>query len=148
METIASRIGVSLRTVYNWIDDKGGVSPLASAHLDSFLADIETEVAAQRAREIQALTGESSNGWHLVPAIIGGNFSRRRNLYYRYCFCMGIKVRGKIMPSEYSRIAYFIRDLERLCAEVRETLKAEVTTEWAANTGGRLNKSRPCMASS
>jgi transposase len=62
METIASRIGVSLRTVYNWIDDKGGVSPLASAHLDSFLADIETEVAAQRAREIQALTGESSNG--------------------------------------------------------------------------------------
>lgn len=33
------------------------------------------------------------------------------------------------MPSEYSRIAYFIRDLERLCAEVRETLKAEVTTE-------------------
>lgn len=31
--------------------------------------------------------------------------------------------------SEYGRIAYFIRDLERLCAEVRETLKAEVTPE-------------------
>jgi hypothetical protein len=40
---------------------------------------------------------------------------------------MGVQVGGKIMPSEYRRITYFIRDLERLCAEVRETLKAEVT---------------------
>jgi len=36
---------------------------------------------------------------------------------------------GKILPSEFSRITFFIRDLERLCAEVRETLKAEVTPE-------------------
>lgn len=30
------------------------------------------------------------------------------------------------MPSEYGRITYFIRDLERLCAEIRESIKAEV----------------------
>lgn len=33
------------------------------------------------------------------------------------------------MPSEYGRITYFIRDLERLCAEIRETLKAEIQGE-------------------
>lgn len=33
----------------------------------------------------------------------------------------------KIDPSEYGRIAYFLRDIERLCAEIREAIKAEVT---------------------
>jgi hypothetical protein len=57
METIASRIGVSLRTVYNWIDGKGGVSLLASPLLDKFLAEYESEINAQRQADIAALTG-------------------------------------------------------------------------------------------
>ena len=39
------------------------------------------------------------------------------------------KADARISPSEYGRIAYFIRDLERQCATVREIIKGEVTGE-------------------
>lgn len=36
------------------------------------------------------------------------------------------KIDDKISPSEYARITYFLREIERLAAEVREQIKAEV----------------------
>lgn len=56
IETIASQIGVSLGTIYNWIDGRSGVSPLASAPLNAFLLRIENEVAIERQRNIMAIT--------------------------------------------------------------------------------------------
>lgn len=32
----------------------------------------------------------------------------------------------QISPSEHGRISYFLRDIERICAEIRESIKAEV----------------------
>lgn len=57
LETIARRIGVTYRTIYNWIDGRSGVSPLASPLLDKFLAEYESEINAQRQADIAALTG-------------------------------------------------------------------------------------------
>ena len=37
VETVASQIGVTARTVYNWIDGKSRISPLASPRVDMFL---------------------------------------------------------------------------------------------------------------
>jgi len=42
VSTVAGFIGVSVITVYNWLDGKSSVSPLASAGLDRFLADYAT----------------------------------------------------------------------------------------------------------
>jgi hypothetical protein len=39
------------------------------------------------------------------------------------------KADAKISPSEYGRIGYFLRDIERLCAGIRETIKSEVCQE-------------------
>jgi hypothetical protein len=55
METIASGVGVSLRTIYNWIDGKGGVSILASPGLDAFLSQIDQVVTSERNREIERM---------------------------------------------------------------------------------------------
>jgi hypothetical protein len=33
----------------------------------------------------------------------------------------------KISPAEYGRIGFFLREIERKCAEIRESIKAEVT---------------------
>jgi AraC-like DNA-binding protein len=62
VSTIAARVGVSTTTIYRWIDENCLTAPLASAPLDRFLSEIENEVAVQREREIQTLTGEASNG--------------------------------------------------------------------------------------
>ena len=57
LETIARRIGVTYKTIYNWVDGRSGVSPLASPLLDKFLAEYESEINAQRSSDIAALTG-------------------------------------------------------------------------------------------
>jgi transcriptional regulator with XRE-family HTH domain len=40
VEEVAQRIGVTGRTVYNWMAGKGRVSPLASRPLDRYLANV------------------------------------------------------------------------------------------------------------
>lgn len=40
VEDVAHEIGVTSRTVYNWLYGRGGVSPLASKPLDRFLASV------------------------------------------------------------------------------------------------------------
>jgi len=57
VETIARKIGVTSRTIYRWIDGITKISPLASAPLDAFLAEIEAEISAERNREISRITG-------------------------------------------------------------------------------------------
>jgi hypothetical protein len=37
------------------------------------------------------------------------------------------KADAKISPSEYGRIGFFLRDIERLCASIREVIKSEVS---------------------
>lgn len=36
------------------------------------------------------------------------------------------KADGKVSPAEYGRIGYFLREIERLCASIREAIKSEV----------------------
>lgn len=40
VEEVARRIGVTNRTIYNWMEGKGRVSPLASRPLDRYLASV------------------------------------------------------------------------------------------------------------
>jgi transposase-like protein len=40
VEAVARQIGVTNRTIYNWMEGKGTISPLASAPVDRFLSDI------------------------------------------------------------------------------------------------------------
>lgn len=42
VEEVARRIGVTSRTIYNWMDGKRRVSPLASRPLDRYLASVES----------------------------------------------------------------------------------------------------------
>jgi len=49
VEDVARRIGVTGRTIYNWMAGKGGVSPLASRRLDRYLASV-TAATMERGR--------------------------------------------------------------------------------------------------
>lgn len=76
LETIARRIGVTYRTIYNWIDGRSGVSPLASPLLDKFLAEYESEITAQRSSDIAALTGA---GMRIETALEDGSIDDRED---------------------------------------------------------------------
>jgi plasmid maintenance system antidote protein VapI len=56
IETVARAIGVSAATVYNWIDGRSGVSPLAEPMLDRFLREYDGRIREQRAGDVNALT--------------------------------------------------------------------------------------------
>lgn len=45
VEEVAKRIGVTGRTIYNWMEGKGRVSPLASRPLDRYLASVSADCA-------------------------------------------------------------------------------------------------------
>lgn len=45
VEEVAREIGVTGRTVYNWMEGKGRISPLASDPLNRYLANVLSAVA-------------------------------------------------------------------------------------------------------
>jgi transposase-like protein len=44
IEEVARKIGVTGRTIYNWVEGRGKISPLASEPLNAFLSTIPAKV--------------------------------------------------------------------------------------------------------
>ncbi|MCK9602677.1 MAG: helix-turn-helix domain-containing protein [Sphaerochaeta sp.] len=57
VETVASQIGVTARTVYNWIDGKSRISPLASPRVDMFLRRAPRLAQINAAERAESLLG-------------------------------------------------------------------------------------------
>ncbi|MDD5513184.1 MAG: hypothetical protein PHD09_05405 [Candidatus Omnitrophica bacterium] len=55
VETVASQIGVTARTVYYWMDGKGRISPLASPRVDMFLRQAKRIAQVDAAERAQSL---------------------------------------------------------------------------------------------